>query len=196
MLFYRIPICVLRDDVKYDSFFIGSDKDLQVLFHCRHQFPEVRTTELLAKLVDVVCNSGCSNQNPQSSTVPTCSSLVPFGASSAMLVITHEAALVASSSFAANLNCSRDGEIGDTRPLGELAIPMVGAPIMVPVFGEGGVPDGVRDILHDDDDDDDVDPVTIADDSDDDIARTTPVVGGKASSSRTQQYPLHFQLWT
>ncbi|RYR12362.1 hypothetical protein Ahy_B04g069896 isoform C [Arachis hypogaea] len=158
MLFYRIPICVLRDDVKYDSFFIGSDKDLQVLFHCRHQFPEVRTTELLAKLVDVVCNSGCSNQNPQSSTVPTCSSLVPFGASSAML--------------------------------------MVGAPIMVPVFGEGGVPDGVRDILHDDDDDDDVDPVTIADDSDDDIARTTPVVGGKASSSRTQQYPLHFQLWT
>ncbi|RYR12361.1 hypothetical protein Ahy_B04g069896 isoform B [Arachis hypogaea] len=163
MLFYRIPICVLRDDVKYDSFFIGSDKDLQVLFHCRHQFPEVRTTELLAKLVDVVCNSGCSNQNPQSSTVPTCSSLVPFGASSAMLVITHEAALVASSSFAANLNCSRDGEI---------------------------------DILHDDDDDDDVDPVTIADDSDDDIARTTPVVGGKASSSRTQQYPLHFQLWT
>ncbi|RYR07327.1 hypothetical protein Ahy_B05g074659 [Arachis hypogaea] len=63
-LFYRIPILVLRDDVKYDSFVIGSDEDLEVLFHCRRQFPKMRTTKLLAKLVDVVSNSGSLNRNP------------------------------------------------------------------------------------------------------------------------------------
>ncbi|RYR53400.1 hypothetical protein Ahy_A06g028473 [Arachis hypogaea] len=44
--------------MKYDFFIIGSDDDLQVLFHCRRQFLEVRTPELLAKFVDVVSNSG------------------------------------------------------------------------------------------------------------------------------------------
>ncbi|RYR02514.1 hypothetical protein Ahy_B06g081308 [Arachis hypogaea] len=34
-MFYQIPIFVLRDDVKYDSFVISSDEDMQVLFHCR-----------------------------------------------------------------------------------------------------------------------------------------------------------------
>ncbi|RYR20206.1 hypothetical protein Ahy_B03g065312 isoform F [Arachis hypogaea] len=52
-LLYGIPISVLQDDVKYNSLVIGSDEDLEVLFHCRQQFPEVRTPELLAKLVDV-----------------------------------------------------------------------------------------------------------------------------------------------
>ncbi|QHO01166.1 Putative mutator sub-class protein [Arachis hypogaea] len=56
--FYRIPITVLQDTVKYDCFTIGSDEDLQVMFLCRRQFPEVRTPELLAKLVDVVSSSG------------------------------------------------------------------------------------------------------------------------------------------
>ncbi|XP_020999640.1 uncharacterized protein LOC110281604 [Arachis duranensis] len=51
--FYRIPITVLQDTVKYDCFTISSDEDLQVMFLCRRQFPEVRTLELLAKLVDV-----------------------------------------------------------------------------------------------------------------------------------------------
>ncbi|XP_015940979.1 uncharacterized protein LOC107466518 [Arachis duranensis] len=51
--FYRIPISVLQEIVKYDYFTISSDEDLQVLFHCRRQFSEVRTPELLAKLVDV-----------------------------------------------------------------------------------------------------------------------------------------------
>ncbi|XP_057755671.1 uncharacterized protein LOC130974846 [Arachis stenosperma] len=51
--FYRIPITVLQDTVKYDCFTISSDEDLQVMFLCRRQFPEVRTPELLAKLVDV-----------------------------------------------------------------------------------------------------------------------------------------------
>ncbi|RYR72519.1 hypothetical protein Ahy_A02g006752 isoform G [Arachis hypogaea] len=45
--FYRIPITVLQDSVKYDSFTIGNDEDLQVMFLYRRQFPEVRTPELL-----------------------------------------------------------------------------------------------------------------------------------------------------
>ncbi|XP_025652189.1 uncharacterized protein [Arachis hypogaea] len=52
---------MLRNDVKYDCFIIGSDEDFQVLFHCHRQFPEVRTLELLAKLVDVVSSSGGEN---------------------------------------------------------------------------------------------------------------------------------------
>ncbi|RYR26908.1 hypothetical protein Ahy_B02g061218 [Arachis hypogaea] len=31
---YRISISVVRDGVKYNSFVIDSDDDLQVLFHC------------------------------------------------------------------------------------------------------------------------------------------------------------------
>ncbi|RYR18365.1 hypothetical protein Ahy_B03g062981 [Arachis hypogaea] len=53
-LYYRIPRYVVSDGVKYDSFVIDSDEDLQVLFHCRRQFSKVRIPELLAKLVDVV----------------------------------------------------------------------------------------------------------------------------------------------
>ncbi|XP_020963582.1 uncharacterized protein LOC110265126 [Arachis ipaensis] len=46
---FQILIFVLRDDVKYDSFVISSDEDLQVLFHCRWQFSEVRTPDDLSK---------------------------------------------------------------------------------------------------------------------------------------------------
>ncbi|XP_057719857.1 uncharacterized protein LOC130934287 [Arachis stenosperma] len=56
--FYCIPITVLQETVKYGCFTIGSDEDLQVMFHCRRQFPEVRTPELLAKLVDVCMRRG------------------------------------------------------------------------------------------------------------------------------------------
>ncbi|XP_016173649.1 uncharacterized protein LOC107616168 [Arachis ipaensis] len=87
-LFYRIPISVLRDDAKYDSFVISSDEDFQVLFHCRRQFPEVRTPELLAKLVDVVSSSGSSNKNPHSTGHPACSSSMPVGSSSVVLPAT------------------------------------------------------------------------------------------------------------
>ncbi|RYR39781.1 hypothetical protein Ahy_A09g045381 [Arachis hypogaea] len=45
-LYYRISISVVRDGV--------NNEDLQVLFHYRCQFSEVRIPELLAKLVDVV----------------------------------------------------------------------------------------------------------------------------------------------
>ncbi|RYR20207.1 hypothetical protein Ahy_B03g065312 isoform E [Arachis hypogaea] len=76
-LLYGIPISVLQDDVKYNSLVIGSDEDLEVLFHCRQQFPEVRTPELLAKLVDVVSSSGGSNRNPQAVATAACSTSRP-----------------------------------------------------------------------------------------------------------------------
>ncbi|MED6110850.1 hypothetical protein PIB30_046734 [Stylosanthes scabra] len=47
------------------SFRLQSDTDLEVIFHCRRDFPEVKTTELHAKL-DVVASSGGSNPNPTS----------------------------------------------------------------------------------------------------------------------------------
>ncbi|RYR74209.1 hypothetical protein Ahy_A02g008840 [Arachis hypogaea] len=52
------------------------------------------------------------------------SSSMPLGASSSVPVITTEVALVASLSFATDLNRNYAGEIGDNRPFGELAIAM------------------------------------------------------------------------
>ncbi|RYR39673.1 hypothetical protein Ahy_A09g045252 [Arachis hypogaea] len=52
-LYYRISISVIRDGVKYNTFVIGNDKNLQVLFHYHCQFSEVRIPKQLAKLVDV-----------------------------------------------------------------------------------------------------------------------------------------------
>ncbi|RYQ82137.1 hypothetical protein Ahy_B10g100732 [Arachis hypogaea] len=117
--FYRIPISVLRDDVKYDSFVIGSDEDLKVLFYCRRQFSEVRTLELLAKLVDVVFRSGSSNQNPEALATTVCSSSRPSGASSSVPVIVPKAMYVVSLSFAVDLHHSGDGVLGvaDTTPV-------------------------------------------------------------------------------
>ncbi|RYQ96716.1 hypothetical protein Ahy_B08g092570 [Arachis hypogaea] len=145
-LFYRILIFVLRDGVKYNSFVIDSDKDLQVLFHCRRQFPKVKTPELLTKLVDVACSSRASNQNPQSSVMTAASRLMPLGASSSVPGIVPEAVLVASPYFAADLNCNFDGKIGDNQPFGELAIAMASTSI-IPIFRKGGAPDGIEDVL-------------------------------------------------
>ncbi|RYR38564.1 hypothetical protein Ahy_A09g043616 [Arachis hypogaea] len=86
-LFYRIPVFVLRDDVKYDSFVISSDKDFQVLFHCR-----------------------------------TCSSTMPVGSSSTVPVIAPEPDLVASPSFAVNLNRSCNALVGEVDHWGRLLL--------------------------------------------------------------------------
>ncbi|XP_016206841.1 uncharacterized protein LOC107647259 [Arachis ipaensis] len=173
----------LRFTYPCNSFVIGSDEDFQVLFHCRQQFFEVRTPELLAKFVDVVSNSGSSNQNPQPSSTVACFSLMQVGASSFVPVIEPEAVLVASPSFAADLNCTRDGEIDDTGPFGDVAIAMTATPDVVLDSRQGGAPNGVEDVLQDDDHDDDVEPVTVVDDNDDDIARSTPAGDGGAASS-------------
>ncbi|XP_015953717.1 uncharacterized protein LOC127747547 [Arachis duranensis] len=62
--FYRFSITVLQNTVKYDCFTIGSDEDLQVMFHCRRQFPEVRTPELLANSRPVVASSSVPTYEP------------------------------------------------------------------------------------------------------------------------------------
>ncbi|RYR43904.1 hypothetical protein Ahy_A08g040294 [Arachis hypogaea] len=105
-----IPISLLRDDVKYDSFIIGSNEDLQVLFHCRRQFSKVQTPELLTKLVDVVSNSVGSNRNTQTLGTVAGSSSRLVGASSFVPVNAPWDEPVASPLFAVDLNCIGGGE--------------------------------------------------------------------------------------
>ncbi|XP_057734682.1 uncharacterized protein LOC130950163 [Arachis stenosperma] len=164
--FYCIPITVPQEIVKYDCFTIGSDEDLQVMFHCRRQFPEVRTPELLAKLVDVVSCSGGSNRNTATLATVAGSSSRPAVASSSVPVYEPPIQPVASPSFAVDLN----GSVGD----------------------ECAASAGVGNGLLDDPEDDDVEPDMIADDSGDDIGASEPVGAGGGYSSATQQYPPHF----
>ncbi|RYQ98487.1 hypothetical protein Ahy_B07g086209 [Arachis hypogaea] len=128
------------------------------------EFSEVRTPELLAKLVDVICRSRGSNQNPQPSTM---------------------------AAYSTDLNRNHDGEISDTRPFDELAFAMTGTPDVVPISGQGGASNGVEDVLRYDDNDD-VESITIVDDSDDVIARSNPARGGGVASLGIRHYPPHF----
>ncbi|RYR08122.1 hypothetical protein Ahy_B05g075671 [Arachis hypogaea] len=140
--FYRIPVTVLQDTVKYDCFTIGSDEDLQVMFLCRRQFPEVMTPELLAKLVDVVSSSGGSNRNTTTMATAAGSSSRPAVASSSVPVYEPAVQPVASPSFAVDLN---DG-VGD----------VVGSFDILPNALQGVPPDGVGDGLLGDAEEDDV----------------------------------------
>nr|XP_025671040.1 uncharacterized protein LOC112770817 [Arachis hypogaea] len=65
-LFYKIPIAVVSTGVQYETFMLRTDEDMQVLFHCRRSFPEVRIHELFAKLEHGIDSSGASSPNPQS----------------------------------------------------------------------------------------------------------------------------------
>ncbi|XP_057739895.1 uncharacterized protein LOC130957003 [Arachis stenosperma] len=170
-------LCII-DTVKYDCFTIGSDEDLQVMFHCRRQFPEVRTPELLAKLVDVVSNSGGSNQNTNTLATVAGSSSRPAVASSPVPAYEPPSQPVASPSFAVNLN----GSVGDEVGTGEF----------IPTSVQCAAPAGVGDGLFDDLEDNDVEPDMIADGSGDDIGASQPAGVGGGSSSGTQQYPPHF----
>ncbi|MED6121567.1 hypothetical protein PIB30_031432 [Stylosanthes scabra] len=40
-IYYRVSVAIVSTGVKYDCLSIDSDEDLQVLFHCRQQFPEM-----------------------------------------------------------------------------------------------------------------------------------------------------------
>ncbi|XP_057755537.1 uncharacterized protein LOC130974695 [Arachis stenosperma] len=172
-IFYRISILVLQEIVKYDCFTIGSDEDLQVMFHCRRQFSEVRTPELLAKLVDVVSSSGGSNQNTQTIGTVAGSSSRPVGVSSSVPVNESPVKPVASPLFAVDLNCSggREVRVGD----------------IVPTSSQCAAPASLDNALLNDVDDDDVEPDIIADDSDDGIGASEPAGAGGGSSSSTQQ---------
>ncbi|XP_057719926.1 uncharacterized protein LOC130934366 [Arachis stenosperma] len=176
--FYRIPITVLHDTVKYDCFTIGSDEDLQVMFLSRRQFSEVRTPELLAKFVDVVSSSGGSNRNANTITTAAGSSSRPAVASSSVPV--YEAAIqpAASPSFAVDLT----GNVGDE----------VGYDEHHPTQLQCPPPAGVGEGLCHDSDDDDVEPDIIADESGDDVGASDPIRPTGGSSSGTNQYPPHF----
>ncbi|XP_057744767.1 uncharacterized protein LOC130962590 [Arachis stenosperma] len=176
--FYRIPITVLQNTVKYDCFTISSDVDLQVIFLCRRQFPEVRTPELLAWLVDVVSSSGGSNRNTTDLATPAGSSSQPAVASSSVPVYPLVVQPVASLSFAADLN----GGVGNE----------VWARENMPNALVGVAPVGVGDGFLGDAEEDDVEPDMIDDDSSDDIGWSEPALAVGGSSSSTQQYPPHF----
>ncbi|XP_057730700.1 uncharacterized protein LOC130946035 [Arachis stenosperma] len=176
--FYRIPITVLQDSVKYDSFTIGNDENLQVMFLCRRQFPEVRTPELLAKLVNVVSSSGGSNRNTNTLATVVGFSSRPAVASSSVPAYEPPAPPVASPSFAVDLNDSVGDEVGTAE--------------LVPTSVHCAAPAGAGDGLFDDVEDDDVKPDMIADDSGDEIGASEPAGTGGGSSFGTQQYPPHF----
>ncbi|RYR47492.1 hypothetical protein Ahy_A07g033417 [Arachis hypogaea] len=136
--FYHIPVTILHDTVKYDCLTIGSDEDLQVMFLCRRQFPEVRTPELLAKLVDVVSSSGGSNRNTANVATAAGSSSMAAVASSSVPVYEPAAQLVASPSFAVDLNDGVRDEVGS---FDVLANALQGVPPVGVGDGELGDPD-------------------------------------------------------
>ncbi|XP_015944314.1 uncharacterized protein LOC107469456 [Arachis duranensis] len=162
--FYRIPITVLQEIVKYDCFTIGSDEDLQVMFHCRRQFPEVRTPELLAKLVDVPV-------------------LAPDLAVASSSVPAYEPPVqpVASPSFAVDLN----GSVGDEVGTGEF--PRTSLQCAAPAR----VGDGFLDDLDDDDVEPDM---IADDSGDDVGASEPAGAGGNSSSSTQQYPPYFSSL--
>ncbi|RYR42462.1 hypothetical protein Ahy_A08g038949 isoform B [Arachis hypogaea] len=148
------------------------------MFLCRRQFPEVRTPELLAKLVDVVSSSGGSNRNTTTLATPAGSSSRPAVTSSFVPVYQPVVQAVASPSFAVDLN----GSVGDdVRSRENLPNDLLGvAPL--------GVGDGVLG----DPDEDDVEPDMIDDDNGDDIGASELALAAGSSSTGTQQYPPHF----
>ncbi|RYR21929.1 hypothetical protein Ahy_B03g067219 isoform E [Arachis hypogaea] len=150
----------------------------KVMYLCRRQFPEVRTPELLAKLVDVVSSSGGSNRNPNTIVTVAGSSSRPAVASSSVPVNEPAIQPVASPSFAVDLN----GNVADEVRYGEHHPTELRCP----------TPAGVGEGLFDDPDDDDVEPDMIADDSGDDLGASDPRRATGGSSSGTQQYPPYF----
>ncbi|RYR05598.1 hypothetical protein Ahy_B06g085446 isoform A [Arachis hypogaea] len=161
------PLCIIvRPTTGYDALVssvlekLGLEGVKRVMYLCRRQFPEVRTPELLAKLVDVVSSSGGSNRNANTiATVAGSSSRLAVASSS---VPVYEPAIqpVASPSFAVDLS----GNVGDEVRYGEHHLTELRCP----------TPAGVGEGLFDDPDDDDVEPDMIADDSGDDLGASHP----------------------
>ncbi|XP_015938282.1 uncharacterized protein LOC107463917 [Arachis duranensis] len=153
---------VKQETIKYDCFTIGSDEDLQVMFHCRRQFPEL----------------GGSNRNTTTSATIAGSSSRPAIASSSVPAYEPPVQPVASPSFAVDLNGSVGKEVGEGEYL-RTSLQCV-------------APDGVGDGFLDDPEDDDVEPDMIAYDSGDDVGASEHAGVGGGSSSGMQQYPSHF----
>ncbi|RYR14818.1 hypothetical protein Ahy_B04g071520 isoform A [Arachis hypogaea] len=163
------PLCiVVNPTTSYDDLVrsvlmkLGLEGAKRVMFLCRRQFPEVRTPELLAKLVDVVSSSGGSNRNTTTVAMAAGSSSRPAVASSSVPVYEPAVQPVASPSFAVDLN---DG-VGD----------VVGSVDILPNALQGVPPVGVGDGLLGDVEEDDVEPDMIEDDSDDEVGATEPAL--------------------
>ncbi|MED6168773.1 hypothetical protein PIB30_014294 [Stylosanthes scabra] len=167
MIYYRIPISVVAQRVMYDSFAIEADEDLQVLFHCRRQFPEVRTTELFVEMLAPLTSSGGSAPGHQSANVA--------GPSRRAIQAEPEAQLVASPMF----GIYNEAEAGDH--VADLVDTVTGASQREP-------DPGVEEALRADDSDDK--PPFIEGDNDNDSG-PVPTQQGGASSLGTHQYPPH-----
>ncbi|RYR20310.1 hypothetical protein Ahy_B03g065421 isoform B [Arachis hypogaea] len=182
------PLCIIvRPTTSYDDLVrsvllklgLEGAKRVKKFFYCIPiTFPEVRTPELLAKLVDVVSSSGGSNRNTTTLATAAGSSSRPAVASSSVPAYEPPVQHVASPSFAVDLN----GSVGDEVGTGEF----------LPTSLQCAAPPGVGEGLLGDPKDDDVEPDMINDDSDDDIGTSEPAEVGGGSSSGTQQYPPHF----
>ncbi|XP_016191675.1 uncharacterized protein LOC107632517 [Arachis ipaensis] len=123
-LFYKIPIAVVSTGMQYEIFVLRSDEDMQVLFHCRRSFPEVRIHELFVKLEHGIDSSGASAPNPQSTTMG--------GAFTSMLVVAPECLL-------------------EYRPAGPVGVFTSAHPS--PDVGREGEPDRVENAMLEDDSD-------------------------------------------
>ncbi|MED6187229.1 hypothetical protein PIB30_074469 [Stylosanthes scabra] len=64
-IYYRIPISVVAQGVKYGCLAIEGDEDLQIVFPCQRQFPEVRMMEFFVEIPDSLASSGESAPNPR-----------------------------------------------------------------------------------------------------------------------------------
>ncbi|XP_057749260.1 uncharacterized protein LOC130968166 [Arachis stenosperma] len=178
--FYRIPVTVLQNTVKYDCFTINNDVDLQVMFLCRRQFPEVRTPELLARLVDVVSSSGGSNRNTNTIANAAGSSSRPAVASSSIPVYEPAVQHVASPSFAVDLNGTEGDEVVERENLPNALV--------------GVAPVGVGDGFLDDEEEDDIEPDMIDDDSADDEGVLGHAVGFGARDAEGTTGLTEFQV--
>ncbi|MED6200556.1 hypothetical protein PIB30_086361 [Stylosanthes scabra] len=160
-LFYRAPVAVVSEHVKYGSFVVQTDANLEVIFHCRRDFAEVMTIELFAKLEDIVASSGESNLIPPSVHIGGSSSLAPVAP-----VVPVIPPPVASPSFAADLHHEDDDQcdLEDNRTFGELICEL----------------EGVEEALCEDEEENE--PELIPEDNDDD-GRSIPVPRREPASS-------------
>ncbi|XP_016172522.1 uncharacterized protein LOC107614909 [Arachis ipaensis] len=176
------PLCIIvSPTTSYDALVssvlvkLGLGGVKRVMFISHRQFPEVRTPDMLVKLVDVVSSSGGSNRNANTIAAVAGSSSRPAVASSSVPVYEPAIQLAASQSFAVDLS----GNVGDEVGYGE----------HLPTEVQCPTPAGVGEGLFDDPDDDDVEPDTIADESGDDVGASDPIRATGGSSSGTQQVP-------
>ncbi|MED6167776.1 hypothetical protein PIB30_006057 [Stylosanthes scabra] len=127
-IYNRILISVVAQGVKYGCFVVEGDDDLQILFPCRRQFPEVRTTKLFVEIVDPLVSSGGSAANPRPVNVGG-------GASRSRNQREPDVRPVVSPSFDFNLQAraaTGDDELGESCSIAELGVAIARIPQQLP----------------------------------------------------------------